>query len=94
MKYCRIVIFVFLKKIYNEKYNIPFEEEEAVEEISLLENLKIFFKQSLLILHRVFLRKACPHWQAFFCLGPGIMYVVNKNRKFLFLLQLYCTGVL
>jgi hypothetical protein len=38
------------EKIYNEKYNIPLEEEEAVEEISLLENLKIFFKYSFLVI--------------------------------------------
>jgi hypothetical protein len=38
------------EKIYNEKYNIPVEEEVDVEEISLLENLKIFFKYSFLVI--------------------------------------------
>lgn len=38
------------EKIYNEKYNIPVEEEVSVEETSLLENLKIFFKYSFLVI--------------------------------------------
>ena len=38
------------EKIYNEKYNIPVEEEVSLEETSLLENLKIFFKYSFLVL--------------------------------------------
>jgi hypothetical protein len=36
------------EKIYNEKFNVTVEEEVAVEEVSLLENIKIFFQYSFL----------------------------------------------